>query len=114
MEKITFNNMVELRSFCLNMAIERKTDNLSCGAIVSTAKEFEKYIVGEATLPEYTNPNAHLDPYMEILSKSMQSFDEQREKENKEWDEFLKRLKEIKPLGAEPIGIYAQPMKNCE
>ena len=114
MEKITFNNMVELRSFCLNMAIERKKDNLSCDAIVSTAKEFEKYIVGEATLPEYTNPNAHLDPYIEILSKSMQSLDEQREKENKEWDEFLKRLKEIKPLGTETIGTYAQPMEKCE
>lgn len=114
MEKITFSNMVELRSFCLNMAIERKKDNLSCDAIVSTAKEFEKYIVGEATLPEYTNPNAHLGPYMEILSKSMQLFDEQREKENKEWSEFLKRLKEIKPLGTEPIGTDAEPMEICE
>ena len=110
MEKITFSNMVELRSFCLNMAIERKKDNLSCDAIVSTAKEFEKYIVGEATLPEYTNPNAHLDPYIEILSKSMQSIDEQREKGNKELDEFIKKMQDLKPLIIEPIGTHAQPM----
>lgn len=105
MEKITFNNMVELRSFCLNMAIERKKDNLTCDAIVSTAKEFEKYIIGEATLPEYTNPNAPLDSYIEILSKSMQSMDKSHAKDMAEWDEFLKRMGNIKPFNAEPMEI---------
>lgn len=105
MEKITFHNMVELRSFCLNMAIERKKDTLSCDAIIATAKEFEKYIVGEATLPEYTNPNAHLDSYIEILSKSMQSMDKSHAKDMAEWDGFLKRMGNIKPLNAEPMEI---------
>jgi hypothetical protein len=105
MEKVTFNNMVELRAFCIGVAVERRTDNLSCSSLVATAKEFEKYIVGNATLPEYTNPNAHLDSYIEILSKSMQSMDKSHAKDRAEWDEFLKRMGNIKPFNAEPMEI---------
>ena len=104
MEKITFNNMVELRSFCLNMAISRKRDTLA-GSVVADARMFEKYIVGKATLPEYTNPNAHLDSYIEILSKSMQSMDKSHAQDRAEWDEFLKRMGNIKPFNAEPMEI---------
>lgn len=104
MEKITFNNMVELRSFCLNMAISRNRDTLA-GSVVADARMFEKYIVGKATLPEYTNPNAHLDSYIEILSKSMQSMDKSHAQDRAEWDEFLKRMGHIKPFNAEPMEI---------
>lgn len=38
MEKVTFNNMVELRAFCMGMAVERRKDNLSCNSLVATAK----------------------------------------------------------------------------
>lgn len=103
MEKITFNNMVELRAFCLNMAVVNLNRDALTGTLVATAKEFEKYIVGKATLPEYTNPNAHLDPYIDILSKSMQSIGERHTKDMEEWDDFLKRMGHIKPFNVEPM-----------
>lgn len=90
MEKVTFNNMVELRAFCMGMAVERRKDNLSCNSLVATAKEFEKFIVGNATLPEYTNPNTHLEQIIDVLSKSAQSINGSSLQTTKCWDEFLK------------------------
>ena len=104
MEKITFNNMVELRSFCLNMAVIRERDTLA-GSVVADARMFEKYIVGKATLPEYTNPDTHLEQIIDVLSKSMQSMDKSHAKDMAEWDEFLKRMGNIKPFNAEPMEI---------
>ena len=90
MEKVTFNNMVELRAFCLGMAIKQGKGILSCNEVVDTAEVFKKYIMGKATLPEYTNPNTHLEQIIDVLSKSAQSINGSSLQTTKCWDEILK------------------------
>lgn len=80
---IKIDNMVDLRAFCLEQAVKMKSSNFGeCKNTMEMVVVFEKYILGNAKLPE--TPSS----FDNVLREYMVSLVDQRKKN----DEFIEKM----------------------
>ena len=67
---IKIDNMVDLRAFCLEQAVKMKSANFKeCKNTMEMVIIFEKYILGNAKLPE--NPSSFDNVLQEYMKRSL-------------------------------------------
>ena len=80
---IKIDNMVDLRAFCLEQAVKMKGANFKeCKNTMEMVVIFEKYILGDAKLPE--TPSS----FDNVLQKYMENLVDQGKKN----DEFIEKI----------------------
>lgn len=80
---IKIDNMVDLRAFCLEQAVKMKGSNFKeCKNTMEMVVIFEKYILGDAKLPE--TPSS----FDNVLQKYMENLVDQGKKN----DEFIEKI----------------------
>lgn len=80
---IKIDNMVDLRAFCLEQAVKMKSSNFGeCKNTMEMVLVFEKYILGNAKLPE--TPSS----FDNVLQKYMESLVDQEKID----DEFIEKI----------------------
>ena len=60
---------IELRQFAVSSALN--LEDVTAENVISTAKAIEKYVLGDAKLPEYYDDFSQLDKMKEILSRGI-------------------------------------------
>lgn len=60
---------IELRQFAVSSALN--LEDVTAENVISTAKAIEKYVLGDAELPEYYDDFSQLDKMKEILSRGI-------------------------------------------
>lgn len=69
METIKIVDKLTLRQEALRMAVMQAETGVTAGWLLEYAKEFESYIQGSADLPEYVDPNADKQQWVDMLNK---------------------------------------------
>lgn len=109
MNVYTVNSKIAARTFALALAVEIRSSLLRGnskyspnGTVLEQAKDFEKYLIGDANLPEVPEDptKSWVETLKEIYEKQSK---EDSEKRDRDWKEFLNTLPkpEIKPEGDE-------------
>lgn len=60
---------IELRQFAVSSALN--LEDVTAENVISTAKAIEKYVLGDAELPEYYDDFSQLEKMKEILSRGI-------------------------------------------
>lgn len=69
---------IDARERALELAVKaNQLAQTRTSTIVSEAKDFEKYLIGDAMLPEYANENEHLHTLINMIETQMNAFRKQ-------------------------------------
>ena len=63
-----FRSKIEVREYAMNKAIELMGTGTPTKQVVDKAKEIEKYVIGEAVLPETVDENEVMNTIIETIA----------------------------------------------